>query len=180
MKRGRKPTAAPKPEGGGSQALHMTFRLSPELRGRLITAAGERPIGDEIRRRLERSFVGGYEPPLDRRSLALLDGIVAAINTLGSEGVNALISWRLQRGVPREIPSGFSELGPWHSDPNAFVALQSTIEFLLQTYRPEGEPDDTVQEVATYTAVGAAILEMGKRDPETEQRWLGEDEEDQP
>jgi hypothetical protein len=179
MRRGRKPSVAPKAEGGGSQGLHMTFRLSSELRGRLITAAGERPIGDEIRKRLERSFLGRYELPLDRQSLALLDGIVAAMKTLGSQGTNEVILWQLQRRAP-DHPSGFRELGPWHSDPNTFAALQSTIEFLLQTYRPEGEPHDTVQEVATSVATGAAVIEMGNRDPETQRRWLGEDEEDSP
>src|SRR5437763_12050148 len=132
MSRGRKPTMAPKPEGGGSQALHMTFRLSPELRGRLITAAGERPIGEEIRRRLERSFLETYEPPLDRRSLALLDGIVAAIKLLASARLLRLI-----------YPTGsLKELGHWHSDPTVFAALKSAIEALMRLYEPEGEPDE--------------------------------------
>ena len=173
MKRGRKPKAAPILEGGGSQALHMTFRLSPELRGQLITAAGERPIGDEIRRRLERSFLGSYEPRLDQRSLALLDGIVAAINALGSDRlvpmVNALAAARSRSTAVLD------ELGPWHSDPNAFAALREAIQTLLRLYRPEGEPDEIAHETLTSIALGAAARAVDTRDPK--KHLLGQEED---
>jgi hypothetical protein len=149
----------------------MTFRLSPELRGRLITAAGERPFGEEIRRRLERSFEASYEPVLwDRQSLALHEGIVAAIQTLGHEHavqlVNALTSTRLD------------ELGPWHSDPNAFAALQRAIELLLSAYRPEGEPNEVASDALATLALGGGLRALAERDPKRAKDVLGVDEED--
>jgi hypothetical protein len=152
----------------------MTFRLSPELRGRLIAAAGERPIGDEIRRRLERSFEESYEAVLrDRRSRAFLDGIVTAMRTLERDGlvsaVNnlAMVSTSSTKGAaPLKPTRGAGELAPWHSDPNAFAGLRVAVLALLSIYRPAGKPDEIALDTLGRLVAGAAMAGLEQNDPE--------------
>jgi hypothetical protein len=145
----------------------MTFRLSPELRARLIAAAGERPIGEEIRRRLERSFQGSYEPRLEGQTLALFDGIAAAIELLGSRRMRHLVATQ-----------GLSELGPWHADPNSFAGLQTTIHSLLEIFRPEGEPGEIASEWIAPTTLGTVLRAIHERDPKLVEHVLGAGQED--
>jgi len=70
----------------------MTFRISPELRERLAAAAGDRPIGEEIRRRLDASFATGAAAPQVR---SVLSAILAMPPYLSGEGFKGLDAFAL-------------------------------------------------------------------------------------
>jgi hypothetical protein len=93
---------------------NMTFRISPELRERLVAAAaGDRPIGEEIRRRLEASFA---VPAIDPKTAELVGAIV-----------------HIADGVQRDY-------APWHKDRFAFEALKHAFAKVLRIFEPQGEP----------------------------------------
>ena len=106
------PTAA---EGDPALALHMTFRISPELRERLSAAAGGRPIGEEIRRRLEASF-SPEQSAIDPKTRKLVGDIADVARTL--EGFDV----------------------PWHESPYSFVALRAAVETFRTAHGPNGDP----------------------------------------
>ncbi len=106
------PIAAP---GAEALPLHMTFRISPELRERLAAAAGDRPIGEEIRRRLEASFAPSAAGSDDPKTGELAAAIVKAANQLRS--LNA----------------------PWHADTFSHAAFKHAIGKVLDAEQPPRE-----------------------------------------
>ena len=128
----RKPRKERQPMEAEGLSLHMTFRLSPELRDRLATAAGDRPIGDEIRRRLEESFP---DEPSDPETGRLLAADAAILGRLGAS---------------------------WHTNPDAYARLRRAREMVLGAFKPGGEPSasDTENERAAAMLAGIATLEL--------------------
>jgi hypothetical protein len=97
----------PKTILGGSDAA-ISLRLPRELLDRLKATAGNGSVSEEIRQRLEASFVvGPADPPTHR----FADTVAHVAHNLDP---------------------------PWHKDPFAFAAFAAAIAALLAPNRPEG------------------------------------------
>lgn len=93
---------------------HMTFRISAGLREHLAAAAGGRPIGDEIRRRLELSFEApASTDPATREFIYVLTRLASAIGRYYE---------------------------PWHKNAGSFDLFCWLLNAALRPYQPEGEP----------------------------------------
>jgi hypothetical protein len=90
-------------------------RMPSELYERLQKAAGDRPVGEEIRRRLDASFAG-TPSVADEKTAELVGAIDRTADTLRYD------------------------FAPWHEDRFAFEAMQRTIAKVLRFYQPPGEP----------------------------------------
>lgn len=122
--------------------IHTTFRVPRELHERLTAAAAKaegRGIGEEIRRRLEESFVSEVE---DVQTNALTFAI---------------------RRMAREIRGVY---GTWHEDPFAFEVFKASVTILLGYFRPKGEakppPSDPDDPVAIYYGLDATPETAGR------------------
>ena len=100
---------AGKPRDRGSDKA-LSLRLPHDLYDRLVQAAGERSVSEEIRQRLEASF------DQDPETAELLGAIAKVAHTIGSF------------------------YAPWHEDPYALAAVRSAVETLLAALGPKGEP----------------------------------------
>jgi hypothetical protein len=105
MTRTRRGTA----HGAEALPLHMSFRLSPDLRDRLADAAGDRPIGDEIRQRLDRSFT---EQPAAASADPRFGDLLAAIGYAASAAAQS-------------------------TDPAAYDNLEWTVTLLFEAFRQQ-------------------------------------------
>jgi hypothetical protein len=105
----QKPTAA--------KTTQMKFRMSNYLHDEIEEAAGRNGWGasEEIRRRLEASFLGELQAG-DGETYQLLEAIKA---------------------VTGNMPPAF---GFWHENRFAFEVLRIAIKVLLDFYRPPGDP----------------------------------------
>lgn len=107
------------------ESTQTSLRLPRELHDRLSAAAGERGIGDEIRRRLEASFAPDEVADAKTRELARL--VTHAAEIIGGVG---------ERGS-----GGY--YWPWHTDPFSFEVFKLVVHMALDKalayYRPEGE-----------------------------------------
>jgi len=92
--------------------MQTAVRMPRELYERLQTASEGRPLGEEIRRRLEASFADA--PPADADPV--LDHIA-----------------RITRVVRRNF-------GDWHTHPGACAILHRAIDFALAELQPDGDP----------------------------------------
>lgn len=118
-----------------------SFRLPQALYDRLRAAAGDRPIGDEMRRRLEQSLeVDAGDVDLKTRQLLASIGEVA------------------------EVLYAFH--GPWYEEPWSLAVLRRAIDTLLSAVGPKGEPvfqksdktiADTIWETTDVQAVGHTL-----------------------
>src|SRR5260370_20461410 len=97
----------------GSEAV-LTFRLPRELHQRLVEESAGRSVSEEMRRRLEASFVS---PPADPETRQLVE----AITTIAG----FLADWKRK----------------WHRDPTGFALLKRALEIVLEAFRPGGEPE---------------------------------------
>jgi hypothetical protein len=102
--------------GAGPNELQTSIRLSRELYNRLDSAREGRPLGEEIRRRLEASLAGAPPAATDPKTTSLLE----YINT-----VAGVVS---------------AHFGDWHSDPGAFAVFRLAINKILTDVCPEGDP----------------------------------------
>jgi hypothetical protein len=131
------PIAAP---GAEALPLHMTFRISPELRERLAAAAGDRPIGEEIRRRLEASFVGSPAEADDPKTRQFLEALA-------------------------DMASRLAQIDPeWHDDPDLFRAFRQAVTTVLVASEPPGEPQQSERLAMAFTAMlaGAGVSRLTK------------------
>ena len=97
------------------KGMQTSLRLPQDLHGRLMAAAGDKGIGEEMRQRLEASFAN--EPQgTDPKTAGLLGAIANVARTIGSF------------------------YAPWHEDPYALAAVRSAVETLLAALGPKGEP----------------------------------------
>jgi hypothetical protein len=143
-------------------SLHMTFRISPELRDRLAAAAGDRPIGEEIRRRLEASFA---ETPTAAKD-PWFDALVSAIHHAAAGAVELKRHPVLPAGVMdrdgKRRPYDVDRLGP---DTTAYESFVTAVHMLMEALSPEG-----VVAVSTETGlrladhlVALALGSLGER-----------------
>ena len=98
----------PKVALGGTDAA-VSLRLPRELLDRLKAAAGNRSVSEEIRQRLESSFVAG---PADPETVRLIEAIAYVARNIGV---------------------------PWEGDPFTFTAFKVAVDALLASSRPDGE-----------------------------------------
>jgi len=97
--------------------IHTTFRVPRELHERLTDAAAKvegRGIGEEIRARLEESFIREF---------------------LSDEKTRAL-TFAIHK-MEREVRPTY---GRWHQTPFAFEVFKASVTTLLGYFRPKGEP----------------------------------------
>jgi hypothetical protein len=133
----------------------LTFRIPAELRDRLQAATGDRPVGEEIRQRLENSF--GPAPTVDDKTTKrLLAGIAAMADFFAA--VPGPVATML--GVTGGLP------GPWYKDPISFAALQSAILMLLRLLGPGEvqELDEALWKPLSAMALNAGLSEAGVGD----------------
>jgi hypothetical protein len=95
--------------------VQTSLRLPEELRDRLseAAAANGHGIGEEIRQRLEGSFVtGGREPKTVEMAAA----------------------------VARIASDASSYYRPWYEDPFTFEVVKAAVPIVLAIYQPKGDP----------------------------------------
>lgn len=109
----------------------LTVRLPADLKRRLIEAAGDRTLGEEVRRRLETS-IGGRPLVGDPKTRRLFDTIEKMINALGGEA-------------------------EWHKNPTTFDAFRRALDLVLPALRPPGEYDTLQHPYLIAATVGAAL-----------------------
>ena len=141
MARSRRRNAEAGAPSAEALPLHMTFRISPELREQLKIAAGEGPIGEEIRRRLEASFA---ESPAALKDPRFADFLTALAHVTA--------------GAARMYPPRRLEYrGQTVEDITAHWVIEAATHMLLDAFRPEGLPDSLPKEH------DAAMVELSRR-----------------
>jgi hypothetical protein len=128
----------------------MAFRIDPALRDRLVAAAGDRPLGEEIRRRLEASFAVDRAPAADTKTLALRAALDAAAEA---------VKWRPAPATPgRGLAAALAQMRArtWHQSATSYAAFKDAIVMLLQIYEPDGEPNEELRRRLADMAFGAA------------------------
>jgi hypothetical protein len=156
-------------QGAEALPLHMTFRISPELRDRLVAAAGDKTIGEEIRRRLEESFKAQPATSPDPRFADLL-------TTIGYVGAAAARMYppkrvKVSQSLARHFADALDEQGRVE-DITAHWLFEAALQMLVDAFRPEGVPDSLPEEPHEAQAalvrradqiVGAALSTLGER-----------------
>jgi hypothetical protein len=133
--------------------VQSAIRLPRNLHQRLKKAGGERGMGEEIRRRLEASFIAenAFADPKSRE-------FVDAISSFANETMR--------------------DYGDWSKDRFAFEVVKACVNMLLMHLQPKGEavakpnpdgagdllygPDHSI-EVISRTIVGGWIRDQAKR-----------------
>jgi hypothetical protein len=110
--------------------VQTAVRMPSDLYNKLQAAAGDRSLGEEIRRRLETSFAGAIPAALDPSTAELVGAIM-----------------HIADGLQREY-------APWHEDRFAHEVMKQTIAKLLRVYQPDGGDDFKVK----FNPNGLAIL----------------------
>jgi hypothetical protein len=105
---------AGKPKDRGSDKA-LSLRLPHDLHDRLAQAAGDHSVSEEIRQRLEASFVP-EQRVADPQTQELLDAIANVARTVGSF------------------------YAPWHENPYALAIVRSAVATLLAAMGPKGRP----------------------------------------
>lgn len=101
--------------GRGPSKRQMGVGLPDDLRARLeAAAAGRHSLAEEIRRRVERTFI---EDALDPPLRALVGDIVELAELVR-----------------------FDVAGDWHSDPGAHATFRSAVLALIDERKPKGPP----------------------------------------
>jgi hypothetical protein len=147
-------------EGAEALPLHMTFRISPELRKRLSAAAGERPIGEEIRRRLESSFTNETSGPQDPRFADLLMAISHAVAAAARLPTVSVGTRERDDGTTEQYD--IAQLGP---DITPYVAFREAVETLMNAFEPEGIRAASDAKLIRFAnlLVGLALGALGDR-----------------
>jgi hypothetical protein len=154
---------------GEALPLHMTFRISPELRDQLSAAAGNRTIGEEIRRRLEESFESGSSGSQDPRFADLLTTISYAASAAAR--IYPARRVEVSKSLARHFTEALDEQGRVE-DVTAHWLFEACLQMLLVAFRPEGIPDSLPKEHWEAQAalvrradqiVGAALGALGDR-----------------
>ena len=119
--------------------MQTAVRMPTELYEQLRLAAGNRPVGEEIRRRLSASFTG--EPTADDpKTRDLLAGIAYACGRINAEG------------------------SPWYESVEHWEALRTAVTMIMRQFRPAGiEPPPGVTE-AQQRGVTLALRTFGYLD----------------
>jgi len=102
---------------GVSKDVMIALRLPKELHERIVAAAGERSVSEELRRRLAASFEAG--PDTDAATAELVGAVVEITGHLRQD------------------------FAPWHENRFAFDVLGAALDKVLGTYRPAGDPIPT-------------------------------------
>jgi hypothetical protein len=124
-------------------------RLPAALHERLRRAGGERGMGEEIRRRLEKSFEAEAERPSDPKTRELLAG--AAF-------------------FARKVTDYF---GDWSNDAFAFQVLKACLDMAIRRYQPVGDPALAKPNLTpSGRAIFGSIGENDNRSPEEFGRTL--------
>jgi len=121
--------------------MQTSLRLPRELYDRLMDAAGDRGIGEEIRQRLEASFTQAPAASTD----PLFGDLLAAIGYAATTAATI------------HPPLGGQDT--W-----SYAAFAEAVRMLLDAFRPEGEPPKP-HELANAAAilVGLALAPLGDR-----------------
>ena len=112
----------------------ITLRLPRQLHDYLREAAAGRSVSEEMRARLERSFLISWET--DPKTRELVEAVA-----------------EMARNV-------YPYFGRWHERPYAFVIFKVAIDTLLSKLRPKGEPlpqEDDVFPEMTPEEIGKTV-----------------------
>jgi hypothetical protein len=118
------------------QSVPISIRLSPDLRERLVVAAGDRGLGEEIRQRLEASFKEEPPPSDEPEAKRLFDKIDAAHATI-EDAFGAIAKLPLEE-IKREVERREEierQLRPMRQ---RFIEMRRPSVFSL----PDGEKDE--------------------------------------
>jgi hypothetical protein len=122
---------AGKRKDAGSEAV-LTFRLPRELHQRLVEASVGRSVSEEMRRRLEASFVSQL---VDTETNQLFDAIAAIAGSL----------------VDQELK--------WHENPTGFAIMTEALKIVLEAFRPSGQPEGEI-DLAVGVLAGYGLHEL--------------------
>jgi hypothetical protein len=100
----------------GPNELQTSLRLSRELYNGLDAAREGRPLGEEIRRRLEASLSGAPPAAANPTTAHLLAELV-------------VLSDLVEKAY-----------GNWHADPGAYAVFQLALVKLVEQFKPKGDP----------------------------------------
>jgi hypothetical protein len=156
---------------GDTLPLHMTFRISRDLRDRLEAAAGDKTIGEEIRRRLEASFnEGSPAASQDPRFAEFLATIVHAASAAARMYPPKRV--KISKSLARHFTDGALDEQGGVEDITAHWLFEACLQMLLVAFKPEGIPDSLPKEHWEAQAallrradqiVGAALGALGDR-----------------
>ena len=132
----------------GSEAV-LTFRLPRELHQRLVEASVGRSVSEEMRRRLEASFVS---QPVDTETHQLFDAIATMAGSLSEQQLK------------------------WHENPTGFAIMTEALKLVFEAFRPSGQPEGGIDlAVAMLGGYGLhelpddranrAMLSLDKKEP---------------
>jgi hypothetical protein len=162
MARARRQPDSSKAEGG-SQPLHMTFRLSIELREKLAAAAitdGDRTIGEEIRQRLESSFETSIGVSADPWFGDLLTALAHAAT--GAEKLRPVPKAMLT-AADIERQEWLQRRQPGSQDTTAYECFVEAAAMLFQAFAPDGvisvTPETGVR--LSYQVAARALGQLG-------------------
>jgi hypothetical protein len=135
------------------KGIQTSVRLPRELYDRLMREAGEKGIGEEIRRRLEMSFTPTPVTSGDPRFGDLLTAI----------GHAAAAAAKMP--APREVPMVVGDGVRREDDKSPYVAFREAVTSLMDAFEPEGirmVSDQTLIRL-TDQLVGIALGALGDR-----------------
>jgi hypothetical protein len=119
----------------GEESTQTSLRLSRELYDRLDVVREGRPLGEEIRRRLEAS---------------LGDAAPAA-----ADPVTAYLLGRLSE-LSQIVDAAY---GHWQTDPGAYAVFRLAVDKVLEDYKPAGEPKLQLKPEASSMLRGVTDVE---------------------
>jgi len=142
------------------KGVQTSVRLPRDLYDRLISAAGDKGIGEEIRQRLEASFSPAAVELADPRLRDLLAAISRA--AVAASKLHPLPAGIREEEDGNRVTYEVSDLGP---DRSAYVAFREAVTTLLDAFEPEG-----IRAVSTDTLIrlsdqlaGVALGALGDR-----------------
>jgi hypothetical protein len=153
--------------------MQTSLRLPRDLYDRLVKAAGDRGIGEEIRQRLEASLGGTPTDATDPRFADLLT--TAGYAAAAAARMFPARKVRVSRALAHHMFPGerIGEDGREVDDSTAFKLFESgCLPMLLDAFRPNGIPDGLPNDHEPFWAelfrradriVGAALVQLGER-----------------
>jgi hypothetical protein len=160
------------------KGVQTSLRLPRDLYDRLANTAGNKGIGEEIRQRLEASFVKG---PAPSRDLWFAD-LLTAINQAAAGAETLRQHPPLPAGViERDGKRKSYDVAHWGQDTTAYETFVEAVHTLMIALAPEG-----IVAVSTETGfrlanqlVALALGALGERGiaafanlPEVDRRWM--------
>jgi hypothetical protein len=127
---------------------NMTFRISAGLRDQLVAAKGQRPIGEEIRRRLEASFASAPPGSDD----AMFHGLLVAL----ARAATAASKTPLDDNRPAGVIAATG--GSPNRPAGPYTVFEASVPLLIDVFRPVGQRSATPMDRWQGAAIAGTAL----------------------